>query len=103
MTAMDKTDPRPATCDARQRIPLLVQQLRELGLYDHAHAIAQCWHITLDDMLHSRQSPAPHARAALYRHLRELGWSTPRIGAFVGRDHTTILSALRDAPRKQAR
>lgn len=97
---MTKTDARPPTGGAAMRVARLVQRLRELDLHDHARAIAQCWHIPLDDMFHSRRSPAPQARAALYRHLRDLGWSTPRIGALVGRDHTTIRHALRETPRK---
>jgi len=74
-----------------------MRQLRELDLYDHAEAIARCWCITVDDMFRSRRPPAPFAREAFYLHLRDLGWSYPRIGALVGRDHTTVMVACRCA------
>lgn len=80
----------------------LARRFRELDLYDHALAIARCWHITLHDMIHSLRRPAPSARQAFYRYLRDLGWSYPRIGAFVGRDHTTILAACRGSSEARA-
>jgi len=91
--ACAQTRPAPSAFET------LEHRLRELDLYDHAEAIARCWHITLRDMLYSRSPPAPFAREALYRHLRELGWSYPRIGALVGRDHSTILTACRGRVR----
>jgi chromosomal replication initiation ATPase DnaA len=35
------------------------------------------------------------ARKVLYRELRESGMSYPSIGAFVGRDHTTVMNGLK--------
>lgn len=43
------------------------------------------------------------ARRSLYRHLRSMGWSYPAIGKFIGRDHTTILAALRPRPLAKGR
>lgn len=77
----------------------LADKLRERDLYDQAAAIAACWHLTLRDMFESRTRPAPFARVAFYRYLRDLGWSYPRIGELVGRDHTTVIAACRgEAP-----
>lgn len=47
------------------------------------------------------RSRAPHvveARLNLFVCLRGKGWSLPRIGRLVGRDHTTILHALQRGP-----
>jgi len=46
----------------------------------------------------SRTLPYTAARAAVYKALREHGWSLMKIGIFCGRDHTTIMNALH--PRK---
>jgi hypothetical protein len=73
------TPPAFASSSAAEPPEALARRLRELDLYDHAAAIARCWHITLHDLIHSRRPPAPSARAAFYLHLRELGWSYPRI------------------------
>ena len=43
----------------------------------------------------SRMRPVVRARWALIAALRERGWSLMRIGAFLNRDHTTVLYALR--------
>jgi len=42
------------------------------------------------------------ARVALYRGLRDFGWSLPQIGRFVGRDHSTICNALGQRHRRRA-
>jgi len=94
--ACEQTRPAPS---GPEPFKALERRLRELELYDHAEAIARCWHIPLRDMFHSRRPPAPFAREAFYAHLRELWWSYPRIGALVGRDHTTILTACRGRAR----
>lgn len=35
------------------------------------------------------------ARSMVARHLRSLGWSTPKIGRLLNRDHTTIINLLK--------
>jgi hypothetical protein len=43
----------------------------------------------------SRHKSVMRARRDLYRAMRNIGWSYPEIGRFVGgRDHTTVMSAL---------
>ena len=52
----------------------------------------------------SRVAHLSRARHELYRRLRELGWSFPTIGRFVGgRDHTTVIKALWSSKRKAER
>ena len=52
--------------------------------------------ITLADMQGPRRyRPIVRARWALIAALRERGWSLMRIGAFLNRDHTTVMYALR--------
>jgi chromosomal replication initiation ATPase DnaA len=43
------------------------------------------------------------ARAELYRLLRDQGWSLPAIGAFVGRDHSTVMMALLPVEQMRAK
>jgi chromosomal replication initiation ATPase DnaA len=42
----------------------------------------------------SRALHVMRARKVLYRELRESGMSYPSIGAFVGRDHTTVMKGI---------
>jgi chromosomal replication initiator protein len=53
--------------------------------------------VTPDDVLgRSRRQEVAYARhLAMYLIRRRLDWSLPRIGRFLGRDHTTVLYALR--------
>jgi chromosomal replication initiation ATPase DnaA len=46
-----------------------------------------------------RERPVLAARFAIMLALRKRGWSTPQIGRFLSRDHTTIVSSLRTARR----
>lgn len=48
----------------------------------------------------SRDPELVKARAALYGSLRLLGWSYEAIGRAVGRDHQTILFAVRRHPEE---
>jgi chromosomal replication initiation ATPase DnaA len=48
-----------------------------------------------DVMSRSRMPHLCRARADIYRRLREQGWSYPAIGRWAGRDHATIMNALR--------
>lgn len=43
----------------------------------------------------TRRAKVCSARDELCYRLRKMGWSTPRIGQFLNRDHTTILAADR--------
>lgn len=44
-----------------------------------------------------RVAPVLHARYALYKALRERGWSYPAIGEFLGKHHSTVLVGVRQA------
>lgn len=50
-----------------------------------------------DIMSRRRIKPIAQARFALYAALRQRGWSYPRIGMFIGRDHATVLHGVRKA------
>ena len=65
-------------------------------LVDVAQDLAREACATLEEVFsRSRQPHLVRARRRFYQHLRnQLGWSYPAIGAFVGRDHTTILNAF---------
>lgn len=70
--------------------------LEELNLIGVAQAIAGRYHVTVDEMLSdSREEPRPRARQALWLELYHRGWSLPRIGRVIGRDHTTVLTGIR--------
>lgn len=57
--------------------------------------VAETHGLDLEEMLStSRRAECVDARLEIYRELRKAGWSYPRIGKFVGRDHTTIMHAL---------
>lgn len=43
----------------------------------------------------SRSRELVQARREIWKHLREQGWSYPRIGRAFNRDHTTILHGVR--------
>jgi chromosomal replication initiation ATPase DnaA len=72
------------------------EYLRTRGLEEAAERIALAHNVTVLD-LHAKAPKYPHlvrARLSWWEHLRELGWSYPAIGRFVGRDHTTICVGL---------
>lgn len=50
------------------------------------------------------RGPAPLSRARQWvmAELRAAGWSLPRIGRFLGRDHTTVLHGLRCEAARRA-
>ena len=63
-----------------------------------ANLLAPLHGIDAEDIMNRNGPTDPRYRLAryrLYQELRMLGWSYPRIGAAVGRDHTTILMVLR--------
>lgn len=59
------------------------------------HDVCIAHHTTWLALIARTRAPAAcDARADLYRRLLDFGWSFPRIGKLVGRDHTTIISAV---------
>lgn len=77
----------------------------ELELFDGAGAAVNGWvesmGLTLAEVRARDARPGMVAiRREISHYLRRHGWSTPRIGAFLGRDHTTILHALEGPPRQ---
>lgn len=54
--------------------------------------------LTVEQALRGRKPAAVCARRATYRDLRGCGWSYHRIAAPFGKDHSTIIHALREAP-----
>lgn len=46
--------------------------------------------------------PVSDARQDVYLALRELGWSLPRIGKAMGRDHTTVIHGIAMAIARRA-
>lgn len=64
-----------------------------------ADKVAQRWGTTAKEMLgkgpYARSKHLAADRSELYADLRARGWSFPEIGRFAGRDHTTVLVALR--------
>lgn len=73
----------------------ITDELRKRGLYDVAEDIARESHLTVGDMFACRYAPGPEARRKFYAYLRALGWGYPMIGKLVGRDHSTVMAALR--------
>lgn len=74
----------------------VVEELRARDLLDVATDIARELHLTVGEMFaSSRTEPAPEARGRFYAYLRALGWSYPRIASLLGKDHTTIMTAVR--------
>lgn len=58
-------------------------------------AVASATGIPASEILgRSHRWPVADARHVLAYALRERGWSYPRIGAALGRDHTTIMHAV---------
>lgn len=73
----------------------LVQRLAETGALELAEATAAAHGLDLGGLLTPRRTAGPvAARRDLYRALRARGWSYPRIGWVVDKDHQTIMHAL---------
>jgi hypothetical protein len=78
--------------------PVFVPQKRDPRAL--ARQIADNHGVTVDDLVgKSRFHHLAVARHELYATLRQWGWSYPAIGRFVGRDHTTIISAIKVPPK----
>lgn len=61
-----------------------------------AREVARFYDLPADALLARGRSPrVSQARSTMYRVARLAGWSTPAIGAFVGRDHTTVVTCSR--------
>lgn len=74
------------------------ERLRARGLLPDVERIAREHHVTTSDLLgRGRTAMVCRARKALYADLRERGFSYPEIGWLVGRDHTTIMHAIKEA------
>lgn len=68
---------------------------RYTGL-DIIHRVAKLHDVTPDDITGPSKLPEHcQARFHVMRELRAKGWSTPRIGRLLNRDHTTIVYGLR--------
>ena len=75
--------------------------VRPLDLETLVHGIARRHGTSWDEMKSpTRIASVVAARMALYRVLREHGWSYPSIGRLLNRDHTTVMSAIKGRPRK---
>lgn len=73
----------------------------DLDSQREASAVAKRHGLTYAQLMGpSRYSHIVRARAELYRVLRAAPyrWSYPAIGAFVGRDHTTVIDCIRRHP-----
>jgi chromosomal replication initiation ATPase DnaA len=76
--------------------------LRTRDLLDVAEDCARQHHLTVGDMFGGRRQPGVRsAQRSFWAYLRAIGWSFPQIGKLCGRDHTTVMYALR-APGRAA-
>jgi chromosomal replication initiation ATPase DnaA len=57
----------------------------------------------LDVLGPSKEALLLPARREVWRVLRSWGWSYPAIGAATGRDHSTVMAALRATPKPSRR
>ena len=83
----------------------LVKTLPHGTADEAAEEVAQRHGVRVRDMLGPSRTPhLVRARADLYRVLRAAPfcWSTPAIGNFCKRDHTSVLSALAGGKRKHS-
>lgn len=79
-----------------ERVAATLERIGEAGLYDIATDIALAHGLSLLDMISSGSKPAPRARAVFYRRLYDrFGYSTTAIGKLIGKDHSTIVDALK--------
>ena len=73
-----------------------VKEAKRKTAYEIAEKIALSIGISVGNLTgRSRYRHIVQGRRELYILLREKGWSYPAIGAFVGRDHTTIIAAVK--------
>lgn len=81
-------EPEPANDDAKPRRPLLLNEI--------VSAIARAMKVSLDDLLgKSRDKQVAQARQVVCWVLFKRGQSYPQIGRRIGRDHSTVISAVR--------
>lgn len=70
--------------------------LRARDLFDDFTRIAKAHHVTLDECYSpSRYPHIVRARCAIWRHLRNIGWSTTAIAAITGHEHSTVIAGLK--------
>jgi chromosomal replication initiation ATPase DnaA len=93
MSAIEFTEDQIRRAHELSAPPILIPSL---GAQQIACQVARQHGIDVERMLSPRRSAIyVRARTDLYRALRRLGWSYPKIGRFAGgRDHTTIMWAL---------
>lgn len=79
------------------RVPRRTEdELADRGLLEDFTHIAQNHHVGLNDVFsRGRMAPVAAARKAMMALLRQRGWSYPAIGKLFGRDHSTVMGALR--------
>lgn len=76
----------------------VLEDLTTWSLDDVATAVAQAHGVPLRELLgRRRHASVARARAALYTALRGHGMSYPEIGRLLRRDHTTVMSVVRNA------
>lgn len=57
--------------------------------------------LTMADVKRDNRRPAMvRVRREIARYLRDHGWSLPRIGVFLDRDHTTVMNLLNPRPHR---
>lgn len=87
---------------ARRPIADILAELEQRELVAVFAAVAKKHDVLLDEVIgHRKQQGAIEARQELYAVLRVRGWSTPRIGALLGRNPSTVLEGSKRHARKQ--
>lgn len=72
------------------------ETLKTLGLWDRVKAICSERGVAPHELSSGGRTKRLHAaRREVYKLLRGLEWSYPEIGLLFGKDHTTILAALK--------
>lgn len=75
----------------------IAERLRTVGLLDVVQRHATAHYVTLEDLCSDRRTAsAVAARTGVWKELRQTtNMSLPELGALFGRDHTTVIHALR--------
>ena len=83
----------------RKRMRPSLDELDQRDLLSLAREACLGAGVTLAEAFSRDRGPGPsEARKRFYGSLRAQGWSFPRIGALVGRHHSTIMYALERIP-----
>ena len=89
----------------------LTRFARDLALSREAHSDRYLTHQVARQLGHdptwalgpSREAKYVQARTEVAQVLRELGWSYPRVGRAIGRDHAAVMYLLGTSKRGRAR